>query len=125
MVDDQTLIGKARSALQPRRVSRFVEAGGVASALDSTLGNVFLGVCIDTACRMGFCAERAAVASMIAACCVAEPARQGRAWVAMPYRFLGPVRRVHHEGERPIGIDWELETPMPAAILTRARVAVA
>jgi hypothetical protein len=45
--------------------------------------------------------------------------------LALPYRFLGPVRCIHHEGERPIRVDWELDTPMPAAILTRARVAVA
>ena len=30
-------------------------------------GNVYAGVCIDTACSMGFCAEHAAAAAMITA----------------------------------------------------------
>jgi len=30
-------------------------------------GNVYKGVCIDTPCSMGFCAEHAAIASMITA----------------------------------------------------------
>lgn len=42
-------------------------SGGVASALVTPSGDVFLGVCIDTACSMGFCAEHAAVAAMVTA----------------------------------------------------------
>lgn len=33
-----------------------------------------------------------------------------------PYAFLGPARYLAHEGNRPIGITWELEHPMPAAL---------
>ena len=32
---------------------------------------------------------------------------------------LGPVRYVTHTGERPMGITWKLETPMPAALFER------
>lgn len=30
--------------------------------------------------------------------------------------FLGPVRYVSHEGNRPMSITWQLECPMPAAL---------
>src|SRR5215469_17412365 len=66
MIDDD-LISKARSVLNPRRLSQHVEVGGVGCALVTDKGNVYVGVCIDTACGMGFCAEHAAVASMITA----------------------------------------------------------
>ena len=66
MIDDD-LISKARSVLNPRRLSQHVEVGGVGCALVTAKGNVYVGVCIDTACGMGFCAEHAAVASMITA----------------------------------------------------------
>jgi len=36
-----------------------------------------------------------------------------------PYAFLGPVRYVSHEGDRPIQIEWQLETPMPARLFDR------
>jgi cytidine deaminase len=67
MMDDAALIDRARAVLNPRRLSRFVEVGGVGSALVTEAGNVYVGVCIDTACSMGFCAEHAAIASMITA----------------------------------------------------------
>ena len=48
-----------------RVVSPFVDAGGVAAAVLSKKGNIYVGVCIDTACSMGMCAERNAIANMI------------------------------------------------------------
>jgi len=36
-----------------------------------------------------------------------------------PYAFLGPVRYLSHAGDRPIGITWELETPMTAGLFDR------
>ena len=35
------------------------------------------------------------------------------------YAFLGGVRHVSHSGDRPIGITWQLEQPMPAALYER------
>lgn len=48
-----------------RTVSPFVDAGGVAAALVTKAGNIYVGVCIDTACTLGMCAERNAIANMI------------------------------------------------------------
>lgn len=61
------LYGRAKSVLNPRRLSETAEAGGVGAALLTASGQVYTGVCIDTACSMGFCAEHAAAAAMITA----------------------------------------------------------
>lgn len=42
-------------------------AGDVGCALLSKKGNIYTGVCIDTISGMGFCAEHAAIASMVTA----------------------------------------------------------
>ncbi len=63
----QELYEAALEVLNPRQVSEKVEAGGVAAALVTDRGNVYRGVCIDTACSMGFCAEHAAIAAMLTA----------------------------------------------------------
>ena len=46
-------------------ISPFIEAGGVAAALLTKAGNIYVGVCIDTASTLGMCAERNAIANMI------------------------------------------------------------
>lgn len=61
------LYQKALEVLHPRQVSEDIEAGGVAAALVTDQENVYQGVCIDTACSMGFCAEHAAIAAMLTA----------------------------------------------------------
>ncbi|NLV91041.1 MAG: cytidine deaminase [Firmicutes bacterium] len=63
----EQLYERAKSVLNPRRLSEEAEAGGVGAALLTEAGNVYLGVCIDTACSMGFCAEHAAAAAMVTA----------------------------------------------------------
>ncbi|MDQ3339076.1 MAG: DUF3427 domain-containing protein [Myxococcota bacterium] len=40
-----------------------------------------------------------------------------------PYLFLGPVRYVSHEKEKPMRIVWDLERPMPAAFFNDVKVA--
>jgi cytidine deaminase len=55
----------ARSRYAPRTVSPFIEAGGVSAAILTDRGNVYTGVCIDTASTLGMCAERNAIASML------------------------------------------------------------
>lgn len=65
MTSDAELIQRAKEALNPRQLSPFVLAGGVASALVSEQGNVYVGVCIETNCQMGFCAEHNAIGSMV------------------------------------------------------------
>lgn len=61
------LYQKAKSVLNPRRLSEVAEAGGVGAALLTKGGRVYTGVCIDTSSSMGFCAEHAAAAAMITA----------------------------------------------------------
>jgi cytidine deaminase len=61
------LYQKAKSVLNPRRLSEVAEAGGVGAALLTAGGQVYTGVCIDTSSSMGFCAEHAAAAAMITA----------------------------------------------------------
>ncbi len=48
-----------------RKISDYVEAGGVAAAIFSSTGKIYTGVCIDTCCTLGICAERNAVFNMI------------------------------------------------------------
>jgi cytidine deaminase len=62
-----SLYQQAKSVLNPRKLSLFADAGGVGAAILSEDGNVYTGVCIDTACSMGFCAEHAAAAAMVTA----------------------------------------------------------
>jgi cytidine deaminase len=57
----------AKSVINPRRLSADSEAGGVGAALLTNSGTIYTGVCIDTACSMGFCAEHAAAAAMVTA----------------------------------------------------------
>ena len=59
------LYDRARAVQNPRTVSPFIEAGGVAAAILTKSGNIYVGVCIDTACTLGMCAERNAIANMI------------------------------------------------------------
>lgn len=48
-----------------RTISPFIDAGGVAAAILTKKGNIYVGVCIDTASALGMCAERNAIANMI------------------------------------------------------------
>ena len=48
-----------------RKVSDFVDCGGVAAAVRSRSGRIYTGVCIDTCSTLGICAERNAIFNMI------------------------------------------------------------
>ena len=48
-----------------RTISPIIDAGGVAAAILTKGGNIYVGVCIDTASTLGMCAERNAIANMI------------------------------------------------------------
>lgn len=61
----KTLHEEAMKVIRPRAVSRMIEAGGVAAAVESASGKIYVGVCIDTACTLGICAERNAIFNMI------------------------------------------------------------
>ena len=59
------LYAAARAVLNPREISKFVEAGGVAAAIEAGSGKIYVGVCVDTACTLGVCAERNAIFNML------------------------------------------------------------
>ena len=61
----QQLYEAARAVQNARRISGYVEAGGVAAAVESASGAIYTGVCVDTCSTLGICAERAALFSMI------------------------------------------------------------
>lgn len=66
-IDFKMLYDCAKAVINPRALSPTAEAGGVGAALLTDKGNVYTGVCIDTACSLGMCAERAAAAAMVTA----------------------------------------------------------
>lgn len=55
----------AADVLNPREASRMIEVGGVAAAVESASGKIYVGVCVDTACTLGICAERNAIFNML------------------------------------------------------------
>lgn len=55
----------ACAALQPRKISEWIEVGGVAAALESASGAIYTGICVDGACTLGICAERNALFSLL------------------------------------------------------------
>lgn len=55
----------AKAVQNGRQVSRYVEAGGVAAAVLSSSGRIYTGVCVDTSCTLGICAERNAIFNML------------------------------------------------------------
>ena len=56
---------RAKDVQRGRVISPFVEAGGVAAAILSESGKIYVGVCIDTCSGLGMCAERNALANML------------------------------------------------------------
>lgn len=56
---------EAKAVLRPRKISEWMEAGGVAAAIESVSGKIYTGVCVDGACTLGICAERNAIFHML------------------------------------------------------------
>ena len=48
-----------------RKLSVAANCGGVSAALITKQGNLYTGICIDTYCGLGFCAEHSAIAEML------------------------------------------------------------
>ncbi len=59
------LYDKAKSVQNPREISPLMTAGEVSAAILTKKGNIYTGVCIDTASTLGVCAERNAMMNMI------------------------------------------------------------
>ena len=55
----------AKEVQNGRKISDYIEAGGVAAAILTSSGKIYVGVCIDTCSTLGICAERNAIFNMI------------------------------------------------------------
>ena len=62
----QELIEQANDLVGEFQLSQeWTLAGAVGSALRTAKGNIYTGICVELLCGIGFCAEHAAVASML------------------------------------------------------------
>lgn len=61
----ENLYRAAKAVQNERKVSDYIDAGGVAAAILSASGRIYTGVCVDTSCTLGICAERNAIFNMI------------------------------------------------------------
>ena len=61
----RTLYERAKAVQCERKLSPLMEVGSVGAAILTDQGNIYTGICIDTACGMGMCAERNAIANML------------------------------------------------------------
>ena len=61
----KSLYERAKSVQCERKLSPLMEVGSVGAAILTDTGNIYTGICIDTACSMGMCAERNAIANML------------------------------------------------------------
>ena len=63
--DWEALYLAAKAVQNERQISQYVAAGGVAAAILSASGRIYTGVCVDTCCTLGICAERNAIFNML------------------------------------------------------------
>lgn len=59
------MLQAARAVQNQRKISDYVDAGGVAAAILSASGKIYVGVCVDTCSTLGICAERNAIFNML------------------------------------------------------------
>ena len=55
----------AKAVQNGREISERIYAGGVAAAVESASGRIYVGVCLDSSFTLGICAERNAIFNMI------------------------------------------------------------
>lgn len=58
------LYDAAKAAIRPHELSQHMCVGDVGAAVLTKDGSIYTGICIDTACSLGFCAERNALSTM-------------------------------------------------------------
>ncbi len=61
----KNLYDMAKSVAIPKVINGQMSSGGVGAAILTKQGNIYTGVCIDTDCSLGMCAERNALSTMI------------------------------------------------------------
>ncbi|WP_438761523.1 cytidine deaminase family protein [Enterococcus sp. AZ194] len=62
---EKTLYELAKEHINYKKLGENGESGHVSCALLTEKGNIYTGISIDLPCSIGFCAEHAAIASMI------------------------------------------------------------
>ena len=55
----------AKDNISPCTISHMMKAGRVSSALITKRGNIYKGICIETKCSLGMCAEKNAISMML------------------------------------------------------------
>lgn len=55
----------AMSVIKPYELSNHIYIGGVGAAVLTAKGNIYTGICVDTSCGLGICAERNAITTML------------------------------------------------------------
>lgn len=64
-IDFSQLRSAAFQVICTTELNRNITFSSVAAAILTQSGNIYTGICLDTACSLGFCAEHAAVADML------------------------------------------------------------
>jgi len=62
---NRKLIKMAAEVAKFNKISEYVSAGHVGCALITDIGNIYVGVCVESVCGLGSCAEHTAIASML------------------------------------------------------------
>jgi cytidine deaminase len=111
----EALIKRAAAVVNPRQIGdRLV--GDVGCALVTDQGNIYVGVCLDTASGTGFCAEASAIAAMVTAgefrisqIVAVWKDKQGRAFVLSPCgrcrEFINQIHEENREANVVLGRD--------------------
>lgn len=63
--DFEKLYSIAKTIAQKKQLTKSTSTGRVGVALLSSNNNIYTGICLETICALGFCAETAAISSMI------------------------------------------------------------
>lgn len=64
-IDWRAVYEYAKKVVNPNKISAHICSGGVGAAVVTKKGNIYTGVCIDTDCSLGMCAERNAISTMV------------------------------------------------------------
>lgn len=63
--DFEKLVNEAKKIANKKALSEYASCGHVGCALLTKKGNIYTGICIDSNCALGNCAEYAAIADML------------------------------------------------------------
>ena len=63
--DFEILLTEAKKLAKKRILNEYASCGHVGCALLTKSGNIYTGICIDSNCSLGNCAEYAAIAEML------------------------------------------------------------